>query len=358
MENFNAGRFSAVSDAIKSIMSREGDFSAGKRLQYVEVAKEVYESLNLSVIKDVKRVVITVNEHLPTLPLPDDFFDFATLDYVDLHGQFIPLVFNDNLKEDLVDLSLASDCGCECGCKSNLCSAAKNYETITEEVTMNLPNDTPKTFTKYSRKYVNPDGSFLQEVGEPVQVFDNGTWTDTRMEISQSFICKLEVKDCGCLADCEHNRTQLQENCCGITFEHECGCSHPEFYKERTTTYNITKDGNRLILPPKFAFDKIVLRYYATIKTKDILIPRLGLKAFMTGLKKEMVLWDKKATDRELAKWEMEHSKAVAVFRRNTNRMTLRDFYEYYYGRKLKTYRGSTHLDDQYYDHGRFNNEF
>jgi hypothetical protein len=358
MENFNTGRFSKVADAVKSIMSREGDFSATKRLQYFEVAKEVYESLNLAVIKDTKRVVIKLNPHLPVLPLPDDFFDFATLDYVDRDGSFKPLVFNDKLKDDVVDVSLDHDCGCECGCKYSLCSAIKDYETITEQVTMDLPNNTPKTFTKYTRKYVNPDGSFFQEIGEPVRVYDNGTWTDTRMEVTQSFICKLEVKECGCLVECEHNRTQLEANCCGISFTHECGCSHPEYYKERKTTYNISQDGNRLILPEKFLWDKIVLRYYATIKTKDILIPRLGLKAFMTGLKKELVLWDKKASDREVAKWENEHSRAVVVFRRNINRMTLKDFYEYYYGRKLVAYRGQSHLDDQYYEHGHFNNDF
>jgi hypothetical protein len=340
MENYNIGRFSSASDAIRSMMSREGDFSASRRLQYVEVSKEVYESLNLSVIKDIKRVLIKLDGHLPVLPLPDDFFDFATLDYVDRHGKFMPLAFNDNLKEDVVDVSLDPNCGCECGCTNQLCQAAKNYETITEQVQMEMPDTTIQTFTKYIRKYLNKDGSFFQEVSEPVKVYDNGTWTTTRMETSQAFICKLEVKECGCLKESEHNKKHLEEHCCGLNYRHECGCSHPEYYKERMTTYNISQDGKRIILPPHFEFEKIVLRYYATIKTKDILIPRLGLKAFMTGVRAEIALWDKKGTDKEYMKWSTTHTQALAVFRRNMNRMTLYDFYEYYYGVPLRNYRG------------------
>lgn len=359
MEDYNTGRFSTVSDAVRLMMSLEGDVSSSKRIQYIDAAKIVYESLNLAVIKDTKRVVINVKGHLPIIPCPDDYFDFATLDYVDHRGQFQPMVFNDNLKEKVADLSLAPNCGCECGCNSSMCCSAKNYEAITEEVSMALPNATVKSFTKYIRKYINSDGSFYQEIGEPVKIYDEtGTWVDTRMDIRQQFICKLDVKKCGCLEETPNNLTQLQFNCCASNFKHEAGHSSPEFYKERSSTYNLTDKDNRIILPDHFHYDKIIMRYYATIKTKDILIPRLGLKAFMTGIKSEVSLWDKRMTDRELAKWQREHSKAAGAFRSKINRMTMTDFFEYYFGLPQHVYRGQENLDRQYWDIYGYNNEF
>lgn len=357
MEDFNSGRFSTVSEAIRSMMSKEGDFSASRRLQYVDAAKEVFEDLNLSVIKDIKRVVIKLNQHLPVLPVPEDYFDFATMDYVDLHGKFKPLVFNDELHEDVPDISLAHDCGCECGCKSALCCSVKNYEVIQEVVSAQMPDESFQTFTKYTRKYMNKDGSFFQETAEPVRVFEEGEWTDTRLEVATDFICKLEVKECGCLVETPKVLSQLEANCCSLNFKHESGCSHPDFYTCKKSTYSINKDGNRLILPDHFAYDKIVLRYYTTVKTKDILIPRIGLRSFTTGIRKEIALWDKKATAGELAKWENAHTKATTVFRSRLNRMSLFDFYEYYYGEKQTNFRGDTDLDEQYWDNGRYNDD-
>lgn len=353
MEEYNTGRFSTVAKAIASIMSREGDVSLAMRLRYTEVAKEVYEDLNLSVIKDIKRVVLNIHEHLPVLPVPLDYYDFVSLDYLDRHGVPRPMVFNDKLKDDVIDISLDHDCGCECGCTSGACCAVKNYETIQEQVEMDMPNSTVQTFTKYTRKNINPDGSYFQEVTEPVRVYDNNVWTDTLLKTVSSFICKLDVKECGCLLDTEHNRTQLQENCCGVNIRHECGCS-AEYHKN---SYTISQDGNRLILPKGYDYEKIVLRYFPVKATKDILIPRQALKVFMTGLKKEMLLWDKKGTDKELAKFESAHIKAVNVYRGKMSRMTLHEFYEYYYGRKLRQYRGESHNNDQFWDHDHYNNE-
>lgn len=359
MENYNTGRFSSVSDAIRQMMSMEGDVSSSKRIQYVDAAKMVYESLNLAVIKDTKRIVINVKGHLPIIPCPDDYFDFVTLDYVDHCGKFQPMVFNDNLREKVADLSLASDCGCECGCNSSLCCSVKSYEAIMEAVVFPMPNSTTKNFTKYTRKYMNPDGSFFQEVGEPVKVYDaTGTWVDSRMDVRQEFICNLEVKACGCLADSPQNNTQLQAHCCGFDFRHESGRSSPEYYKEKSSTYNLSDKEDRIILPDHFHYDQIVMRYYATIKTKDILIPRLGLKCFMTGIKAEVALWDKKISDRELAKWQREHSKATTAFRSKINRMSLEEFSEYYFGLPQHVYRGKNELDHQYWDRNGYNNEY
>jgi hypothetical protein len=328
---YNRARFISVPDAVKSLLSLERDYSSTSRLRYMDIANEVYASLNLAAIKDVKRVVVNLNPHVSSIPLPDDYYDFSHLSIVDRQGMLVPMVYNSNLQDDIADISLVKDCACECGCKDVLCDHSKSYETISEEVSMELPNGDLKTFTKTQRKYINKDGSFYREVIEPVKKYTNGVHTSTELFTTTDYICSLDVKKCGCIVDCSKNRELLAKYCAAPSFEFECGSSSPDYFVGRKT-YNISQDGMRLIVPSDFGYDKVILRYYATLPTKDRLMPLAALESFRTGLKKLDAKYDKRASKGDKIYWEVEHNKAVVVLRSILGKIMLHEFYAYYFG--------------------------
>ena len=132
-------------------------------------------------------------------------------------------------------------------------------------------------------------------------------------------LCKVETDDNGCVCDTEEN-LNLICNCCGINevntslcciggtaetppkdncdtwiyycnnkmdwFTTQCGmyCSGSSF----TNIYNISELGDRLLFPPNFGWDHVIVRYYEDEGINDIKIPVIALRVFVMGL----MYWD------------------------------------------------------------------
>lgn len=72
--------------------------------------------------------------------------------------------------------------------------------------------------------------------------------------------------------------------------------------------YNISEDGNRLIFPSNFGFDKVLVRFYETTKTSEIKIPVISVDAFIAGLMWWAVRFDD--TKQQLAmKYENDYTR-------------------------------------------------
>jgi hypothetical protein len=338
-QDINTAQFGTISEYVNSLLSREGDVAGVRRLQYMEVAKDVFNDLKLTAIKKTKRVLITIDPHLGCINLPSDYFKFSTISAIDRYHRIEPLVYNAEIFDDIVDTGLDRNCESECGCTDAICNYSKGYETISEEVTAIMPDETTQTFTKIIRKHINRDGSVYMEVTEPTAVYDNGTHVSTSLQTTSNFLCKLELKpDCGCVINNKWNREHWREKGSSLAIYGEddimaeWGAPNPRYFPE-SLTYNFSDDGKRIKFPSNFAYRKVLLRYYAMETTKDILVPYLAKKAFIIGIKKELSIFDDKMPVARQLKWQSDYNKAVDVLRQKMNALMLNEFYEYYFGR-------------------------
>lgn len=336
MEDYNSGQFITADDAINSLLSREGDIAGVKKLVYKGLAKDVYMDLNLSAIKRSKRVLLTIDPHLRSISLPDDCFHFSTLIGITHYGRMVPLVYNANITDDIVDQGL--DTKCECGCTDVLCNYQKHYETIEETVSALMPNDTYQDFTKIIRKFISDDGSVYMEVTEPVAKYEAGEHISTELVTTKTSLCKLEVEPCGCIKATDHNKKHWAKFASSCTAElvdnmwFEWGCPDPGYFPA-SLTYNMSDDRTRIIFPSHFSFKKILVRYYVTESTKNILIASIAKEAFICGVKKMAVKYDKLASRSLKLEWADNYNKALTKMTARMSACMLHEFYEYYFGR-------------------------
>jgi hypothetical protein len=78
-------------------------------------------------------------------------------------------------------------------------------------------------------------------------------------------------------------------------FSIQCGC-YPSVYKEFNNIYNVSELGDRLIFPPNFGWDHVIVRYYED-NSLDIKIPIIALRVFVIGL----MYWDCMFNDKKQA---------------------------------------------------------
>lgn len=273
---------SRLIDVVDSVLIRENDLQGIKRARYMLVAKEIYEETNLHGIKDSKRLICKVDKNTNSIYLPDEGLMFSTI-YGIVNGKFQAFALNANISEDIIDLSAHKYC--ENGCGSQLCSDVKNYELVEENVYAPMPNGSSVLFRKTSRKKINPDGSYIYEITEPVKNYSaSGTHISTTLITRTEFICNLDIDDKGCVIENEDNKQKIWSVCgfhnigedCGKPLDKSCFCPNLE--------YNVSTDGKRIILPSNLSLDTVLVRYYYSQKTKDIMIPFVAKNLFRLKL--------------------------------------------------------------------------
>lgn len=282
-----------LGEVVDSLVFKQKDLQATMKASYLSEAKLLWKLMNLRTIKDSKRVIIDVDKGINSIKLPDDCYQFSSI-YVYSNGRFVPLLINSNLSEDLVDLSEKKSCSCGCG--SDLCANVRNYELIQSNESVGMPDGSQQVFVKTSRKSVAKDGSYFYEITEPIQIFDSaGVHIATELKTRVEEICKLDVDENGCVKDCEENKKKIYGVCGFNTIGDDCGkpvlwsdCICPDL------TYNVSDDGDRIILPSNLAYDKVVVRYFFDSKTSDIMIPIVAVQLFQMLLYAEFIKFDNK----------------------------------------------------------------
>lgn len=275
----------AADEVIRSLMRGEGDNLERNFMRYRSVVRDVFRDLNLGAIKYTERRLIEVDKQTNSIMVPCNYLHLASASIIDNCNKIVPLIFNKNITDDLVDVSAKKSCGCECGCIDDLCGLIKNYEAIQEDVTETMPDTTTKVFTKITRKTVYPDGSMYIEYTEPIRIYEEGVWTDTIPNTTRELLCNLEVKPCGCLTNSEKNKEKLQSCCNADNIQIDFGCTDSKCCTNESLEYNWTEQGNRITFPSDFAYDKVLLRYYIEQRAKDIIVPLISKRVFMNGLK-------------------------------------------------------------------------
>lgn len=296
--------FVPIIDVVEEACFSMDDFLLRNKMKFLRFAGRIYnDDMNLGAIKATKRQFMNINKRTNTIDLPENCLKLSAVSWVDESGKEWPLFRNGRLSDDIVDIK--ADPNCACGCKNELCNMIKGYESISEEVTDELPNGDPVTFTCLSIKGYDPDGTFYETKQYPIRRFTDGVWTGTELETEKIELCKLELDSAGCVVDCEDNFQAVATCGCGgsnttsselpanvvrlsctpilSTFAIQSGSCYSAGM-QFVNVYNLTELGNRLIFPPEFPKDKVLVRYYVNTGLKDIGIPSVARKAFISGL--------------------------------------------------------------------------
>lgn len=314
----------SANDLVDSLILREGGDTSKKPL-YTVLLKEVYTDLNLSVIRQTERAIYPVGTGLKEVILPDHTMQVSSVAVKDRHtGKYIPCYVNTQLAGDIADLGASKKCGCEdCDCDCANCSNVRNYETISSQSSEQMPDGSTKVFTATFRKKLLLDGSLVMETRTLVRQFENNVHVRTELVSKTETICKLDIKACGCIKDTERNKQLLNDTSDAYTVEFDCGCPVFRIRQEELNTYKVSDSGNRLVFPPHFPYDHVLVRTYVMQKTKEIRIPFLAAKPVRLGIKLEEAIFN--SSEREIAKWQRLYNMAKSDLMRNINKIKLKE---------------------------------
>lgn len=326
-----------IEEAIELALLGNYDLLQRNKGRYLKWSKFINEDMKLNVMKMPERQFFTINKRTNSVDLPCEYTQLSSVNLVDKYGNFYPVWRNERITGDIVDIAAGADCSCEHKCGYKTCNTIKGYEATTEVLSDFLPNGNPISFTCVSRKVVDAGGNFTEQKQYPQRVYESGVWVNTILYTETNHLCKVEVDDNGCVCDTDENVEALCGTCCndssvipfggtaerppcdgvdtwkyycnsklewfGVQCGHDVRCHNP--FRD---VYNISEDGNRLIFPPNFGFDRVLIRFYQTTPTSQISIPLIAIDAFIMGLK----WWDVRFDDnkQQLAQlYSMEYTK-------------------------------------------------
>lgn len=320
-----------ANDLVEGLCLREGDNDLKKKPLYLFLFKEVYQDLNMAVIRQTERVLLRVDQATKRIYAPDGYLYFSSISAPNKHGKFEPLIVNSSLDTDIIDIGASKKCGCsECACDNEYCSSVRNYELISSIVTAKLPNGTPKNFTATERKKILRDGTYVREVTTPVQIFENDIHTETILQTTTEILCHLEIEECGCLKKTPKNERLLLSCSDSVTVAYDCGCPIRELRPD-AHYYKISDKGNTIQLPFDFPYETVLLRFYADVKTREIRVPFLAQKAMRFGIKAEETTYSEPGTKQNQL-WIRLYGLEKVDLGEKISKLKLKDFLKYVVG--------------------------
>lgn len=307
--------FLTVDEVIDLPLLGNGDILKRGKGRMAKWAKLVYQDLQLNVLKMPNRQYFNINKRTNSINLPCEYSQVSSVNIRDRFGIFYPVWRNERLTGDVVDIAASRDCACEYNCGYKLCNTIKSYEATTEVIEDKMPDNSDVSFTCVTRKTIDSTGNFVEQKQYPQRVYESGVWVDTVLYTENIKLCAVEVDNNGCVCDTDSNIELLCNTCCTNTdqipfggtswnppcdnqnidtwryycnskldwFSVQCGQDIRCFNPFRDI-YNISEEGNRLIFPPSFGFDKVLVRWYGVQSTGDIKVPLIAADTFATGL--------------------------------------------------------------------------
>lgn len=300
-----------------------------KKGLYLDCANDVWNDLNETTLRIAKRLKIPVrkefqlNKRTNSIELPCNSNRLSSVNVIDHCGMIHPVYRNLNINDDIVEVPAEKNCACEHNCGYNLCNTVKGYVGVQSVKSDILPDSTPVSFTCVDRLVVDKNGIIYQENQYPKRIYIDGIWTDTILFTDLIKKCECEVDQNGCLCDTERNINTACESC-GIRnfnpqinpknlthcvggtaecppdpncnewiyfcnnkmdwFSVQCGFERGCFGRGFRNVYNISENGNRLVFPHNFGFEKALVRFYEDIELDKLLIPYIAKDTFMTGV--------------------------------------------------------------------------
>lgn len=297
------------------------DFLMRGKGRLLKWSKFVFNDLNLNVIRNPIRQRFQINKRTNTIDVPCSSVYVSSVSVEDRWGNLYPVWKNHRLNDDIPDVKAAKNCACEYNCGHVLCNTIKGYEAIISQKSDKLPNGNDISFTCVDRKGVLGE-EFYEEKQYPMRQYLSGIWVDTILYTERKTICKVQVDSNGCICDTEENAQAICGSCCetemypfggtSITppkegvkawiyycnskmdyYSYQCGSDH-KFRNDFKNIYNISEDGDRLIFPPNFGHDYVVVRWYKNADLANMKIPIIAAECFADGLLYYDTRWDMK----------------------------------------------------------------
>lgn len=304
-------KFLPIEEVLLTACLGSRDLLQQKKMQYLFLAKKVWEDLNFSTLKIANREIFKINKRTNSFTLPCNSVQLSSISYIDCNGVPQPCFRNDKIKKDIVDLS----CNYNCSCRNELCNLIKGYEAISEVIEAEMPDNTMKSFTCVTRKSVDKNGFYYEQKQYPQRVLDEGEWVDTVLHSENVELCRLQVTENGCVEECEENYEKVISCGCysnvvlgcdaevGDTwiascgsradlFSVEAGCSIGRNRNQFTNIYTISECGDRIEFPHNFGYSEVLVRYYSDISLNDMKIPAIAEQCFIMGLKDWETIFD------------------------------------------------------------------
>jgi hypothetical protein len=306
--------FEHIDSITDSLCLRAGDLVRRNKGLYLDVAADVFNDLNLTTIKMTKRELFQVNKRTNSVDLPSNNIGVFEVSVMDHKGAIWPMYLNDSIHRDIPQVSAAKNCACENQCGYSLCNLVKGYEAVVSTQSDILPNGNPISFQCVNRVAIGKNGIVYRETQGIQRVFTNGVWTNTILVTTSTEMCQCEIDVNGCICDTEQNEASLC-NAFGLPtndgipfggdansfygnpnvntwryfassqlqwFGAQCGAYHN--HHGFKNIYNIEEGQKKLIFPPHFPFDKVLVRWYYDVDLGDMQIPIIVKQTFMTGL--------------------------------------------------------------------------
>lgn len=191
-------------DLVADLLNDTWDEAGINREKYFRWLFNVWTDLNFDFFRLKRTVSLTVPAN-GIVDLPADYVDFIKLKYRDDCGNEFPISVNGNLANPMIEY----DHNCTVCGQLDLCQ----YLAYDEQQETVYVNGDP--YTKTTTRVIRPDGSYTEEVREPVMYpGDTGGYT-VIMETSSRVVCQLDKSCNHCVPASPKNRSMLQD----------CGCS-------------------------------------------------------------------------------------------------------------------------------------
>lgn len=240
---------------VTEVMGDTYDDAGILKEKYYRWLFRVWSRLNLSLIRTKREVILPIASGTQTMWLPPDYSDFIFIGYHDSCGNRIPITINRNLAPALgvENADICETCG-----NVDLCSL--ETQTTEEQVFINgVP------YRKVTTRIINPDGSYIEEVTEPVAKYDlNGLVSIEPAVISSKVVCQLDKACDQCVPATPGNLNMLAG--CGCT-DAICCCSNdmlPYPVKPGTTHYNLFEQEGFIQFSKNNCLTSAILKYVST----------------------------------------------------------------------------------------------
>lgn len=273
-----------ITDAVEEYMALAMDFNSMHRSTFLTRGKWVWKHIRNNILKSVSHKWVTVDKTKSTyrayLPKCASMFLSVSIKTPDGCIDLTP-----NPEMCIVDYITVDkyDCGCPKGVKECITT----NETITETITIE-----GVSYTKTVITTVMSNGNVFKEITEPISQLDaEGNFIKVNMVDSNELICKLSVKDCGCVEVSQSNLEVLKTCCSSVTINgFSLFCNAPvekynPFSIENEYGHFKYDDNNTVYLEGKNFPDQVLINYTSNGDgEEDEVIPDYAMKCFFDGM--------------------------------------------------------------------------
>lgn len=253
-------------------------------LNYYNHAKWVYLDLVKEILQDhhFRSVVVPVNNQTDpaSLVLPSDCDVFISAGVQNQQGEHRNFIYKNDMGIPIEHVFPTTQICKKCGSRDELADQVAKVQVITEEVTIDGQPYNVLTYTK-----LLDDGKMVRIVRRPYKNFYDGnssSYIITYQE-TQTVLCQLEKKECGCLVQSETNIGMV------LNF---CGCfipSRPRQHSSEQALFAgygyVRKDGRTLYLQGQVP-DNVIITYKSNgmCDPGRALVPWYAMNAMLLGI--------------------------------------------------------------------------